>query len=79
MKKQPHYRLVAIDGRAARNGKELEILGTYNPKDKENRLTFNSDRIQYWLSCGAQMSDTAKSLLTRNGALKKKEAATPAA
>jgi len=64
--KQPYYRLVAIDRRAARDAKEIEILGHYNPRDKENVLTFKSDRVKYWLSQGAQPSDTVQSLLVRN-------------
>ncbi|OGR57396.1 MAG: 30S ribosomal protein S16, partial [Elusimicrobia bacterium GWA2_38_7] len=47
MTKQPAYRLVAVDRRTARDGAELEILGTYNPKDKENRLIIKEERIKY--------------------------------
>ena len=74
MKKQAHYRLVAIDHRSARDGKELEVLGHYDPKDKDNKVLFKEERIQYWLSCGAQVSDTVRTLLHRNGFLKKAEA-----
>lgn len=66
MTKQPAYRLVAVDRRTARDGAELEILGTYNPKDKENRLTIKEERIKYWISCGAEPSETVRSLLKRN-------------
>ncbi len=66
MPKQAFYRLVAIDRRAARDAKELEVLGHYNPKDKGNAITFNQERIQYWLSKGAQPSDTVRTLLVRS-------------
>jgi small subunit ribosomal protein S16 len=73
MKKQAYYRLVAMDRRTARDGKELEVLGHYDPKDKENKVTFKGERIQYWLSCGAQISDTVRTLLSRNGFIQKKK------
>ena len=66
MPKQPYYRLVAIDHRAARDAKEIEILGHYNPREKSNALTLQTERIQYWLSQGARPSDTVRSLLVRN-------------
>lgn len=71
MPKQPHYRLVAIDSRRARNGKELEVLGHYHPRSKENAFSVVAERVQYWLSCGAKPSDTVKSLLTRQGIISK--------
>ena len=67
MKKQAYYRLVAVDRRSARDGAEIEILGHYNPKDKENKISLNSERINYWISCGAQLSDTARTLLQKSG------------
>ena len=70
MPKQAFYRLVAIDRRSARNGRQIEILGHYNPKDKDNAIVLKSDRIRYWLSCGAQPSDTDRSLLTKAGLFK---------
>ena len=66
MPKQPYYRLVAIDKRAARNAAEIEILGHYNPREKTNALTLETERIKFWLSKGAQPSDTVRSLLVRN-------------
>ena len=66
MPKQPYYRLVAIDKRAARNAAELEVLGHYDPKNKENAITLEYERIKYWLSRGAQPSDTVRSLLVRS-------------
>ncbi len=66
MPKQPYYRLVAIDRRSARDAAEIEVLGHYNPKNKDNALTVKADRIQHWISRGAQPSDTVKSLLLKN-------------
>lgn len=71
MTKQPHFRLVAIDHRAARDGKEIEVLGHYDPKSKTNALTANGERIQHWLSKGAQPSDTVRTLLVRTGIVAK--------
>lgn len=67
-KKRPYYRIVVADTRAPRDGKFIEKVGTHNPmlaKDDESRLTFVKDRIEYWLSVGAQPTDrVARFLLT---------------
>ena len=73
MPKQPHFRLVAIDHRSARNGKELEVLGHYHPRQKENVFIVKAERVKYWLSCGAQPSDTVRSFLNRQGLISKPE------
>ncbi len=59
----PLYRIVATDSRRARDGKYLESVGYYNPKSKQ--LTLNKQRVDYWLSKGAQATDTTKRLITR--------------
>jgi small subunit ribosomal protein S16 len=61
----PQYRLVAIDEHKKRNGRAIEILGTYNPHDLENRLNYKKDRVNYWLSVGATPSDTVRQLLQK--------------
>ena len=66
-KKQPFYRIVAIDSRVARDGKYLDNLGTYNPRTEPAALMINSERAFYWLSKGAKPSDTVHSLLRRQG------------
>lgn len=69
-KKRPFYHVVAADSRRARNGRFIEELGYYNPlvaKDAEPILVLKEDRIRYWLSVGAQPSDTAAALLKRQG------------
>lgn len=71
-KDAPFYRLVATDSRVARDGKYIEKLGTYNPLLKENNIQLNTERVQYWLSVGAQPTDTAKELLVKQGLIEKK-------
>ncbi len=68
-KYQPSYRLAAMDGRMARDGKVIEELGFYCPlaKNDAERLGLKRERIEYWLSVGAQPSETARSLLRQSG------------
>ncbi len=63
----PFYRLCAMDKRTPRNGVAIEELGYYNPieKDDAKALKLNGERIQYWLSVGAQPSETVRSLLRK--------------
>ena len=71
---QPFFKIVVIDKKAPpRGGKPLEVLGFYNPLTKERGL--KKERIQYWLSVGAQPSDTVWNLLIREGILKGKKIA----
>jgi len=60
----PLYRIVVTDSRRSRDGKYLEAVGYYNPKSKH--LTLNKERVDYWLSKGAQATDTTKRLITRH-------------
>lgn len=65
-KKRPFYRIVAADARVPRDGKYLENLGTYNPllkKDDQNRVKLNKERVDYWISVGAQPTDTVAKFL----------------
>ena len=66
-KKRPFYRIVAADSRAPRNGRYLEVLGTYNPITKPAVISLFEDRCTKWLNQGAQPSDTVGSLLTQVG------------
>ncbi len=68
-KKQPFYRIVAIDSRVARDGKYLDNIGTYNPRSEPAAVSVNNERAVYWLSKGAKPSDTVRSLLRRQGIL----------
>ena len=62
-KKQPSYRVVVIEKTRPRNGRFVEIVGTYNPLVKPAAVQLNAERIKYWLGCGAQPSDTVRSFL----------------
>ncbi len=66
---RPFYRMVAIDQRKQRDGREIEELGYYDPinKDSEKQVSLKQDRIEYWLSVGAKPSETAHSILRRSG------------
>jgi small subunit ribosomal protein S16 len=63
---RPFYRIVAIDERRQRDGRPLEFLGTYDPKLNPEKLQVRSDAIDAWVSKGAQLSPTVKSLLRRS-------------
>lgn len=67
-KKRPFYRIVAADIEAPRDGKFLEILGTYDPLKDPVAVTLQTDRIQYWMGQGAIPTDTVKSILKKEGA-----------
>jgi small subunit ribosomal protein S16 len=64
-KRNPFYRVVAADSRAPRDGKFIEILGTYNPMKEPMELNFKMDRIEHWINHGAQPSDTVSRLIKR--------------
>lgn len=63
------YRLNAMDGRSPRDGRVIEELGWYDPEvtEAEKQTSLNRERIEYWLSVGAQPSETVRDLLTRQG------------
>ena len=75
-KNRPYYKIVVADSRSPRDGKFIEIIGTYDPKKTGHNSTLNLDRAEYWMMRGAQPSDTVRSLLKKN---KKQTAAAPAA
>lgn len=64
-KKTPFYRIVAIDERKQRDGRPLEFLGTYDPKTRPERLVVRKEAVDAWVSKGAVLSPTVKSLLRR--------------
>lgn len=79
-KKRPFYRIVAADSRMPRDGRFIEKLGTYNPllpKDSEERVNMNIERIQYWLGEGAQPTDRISRMLEAAGVVDKKERNNP--
>jgi small subunit ribosomal protein S16 len=67
-KKKPFYRVVAIEKERARNGRSLEVLGHYNPLSRPAAVVLKHDRLEYWTSHGAQMSDTVKRLVQHHPA-----------
>lgn len=64
-KGRPYYRICAMDGRTKRDGKHLEILGTYHPLETDDvkRLKVELERVDHWISTGAQPTDTVASLI----------------
>ncbi|WP_316013499.1 30S ribosomal protein S16 [Roseobacter sp. HKCCA0434] len=77
-KKRPFYRIVAADSRYARDGRYIEKLGTYNPllpKDDENRVQMDMERVQDWMSKGAKPTDRISRFLEAAGVIEKKERA----
>ena len=64
-KKKVSYRVVVIDRESPRNGRFVEILGSYNPRREPPELVLNHERVAYWIKVGAQPSETVRSLLKR--------------
>ena len=67
-RKQPYYRIVAIEKDRARNGRSIEVVGTYNPRTNPATVDLKHDRIAYWRSVGAQFSDIVEKLVAKNPA-----------
>jgi len=67
-KKKPFYRVVVIEKRRARDSRFVEVVGTYDPLKDPAQVNLKADRVHYWLSQGAQPSDTVRSLLRRQTA-----------
>lgn len=67
-RKQPYYRIVVIEKERARNGRPLEIVGTYNPRTDPASVELKRERVNHWLSKGAKMSDTVSRLLAKPAA-----------
>ncbi len=74
-KKRPFYRIVAADSRAPRDGRFLETVGTYDPRQQPSAVTLKEDRVRYWLDNGAQPTETVRSILVRNDISPKSETA----
>ena len=69
MKKKPFYRVVVADERASRDGRFIDELGYYNPVEDPAVIKFDEERAKYWLSTGAQPTDTVRGLLKKGGLL----------
>lgn len=69
--KRPFYRIVVMDSRKPRDGKCIEEIGTYQPIEVEDKqIAFNEERAKYWISVGAQPSDTVARLFNKKGLAK---------
>jgi small subunit ribosomal protein S16 len=64
-RKQPHYRIVVIEKDRARNGRSVEVVGTYNPRTNPASVDLKSERIAYWTGKGAQLSETVGKLVAK--------------
>jgi len=71
-RKQPHYRIVVIEKDRARDGRSVEVVGTYNPRTNPASIVLKRERVDYWVSKGAQLSDRVRKIV-------EKAPATPAA
>ena len=70
-KQRPFYRIVAADARSPRDGRFIDIVGTYNPIPANYEVTIDEEKALYWLSNGAQPTDTVRSLLSQKGIMAK--------
>ena len=70
-KQRPFYRIVAADSRSPRDGRFIEIIGTYNPIPAEYEVTVDEEKALYWLKNGAQPTDTVRSILNNKGIMAK--------
>ncbi len=64
-RKKPYYRVVVIEKDRARNGRSMEVVGTYNPRTSPASVELKRDRIEHWVSKGAQLSETVSRLFSR--------------
>ena len=67
-RKQPHYRVVVIEKARARNGRPVEVVGIYNPRTNPASVELKRERIDYWVSKGAQLSDRVGKLVAKAAA-----------
>jgi small subunit ribosomal protein S16 len=71
-KKAPVYRIVVADSKSPRDGRFIEIVGQYSPRQGETALNLDTERVNHWLNVGALPSDTVRSLLRKAGILKQR-------
>ena len=64
-RKQPQYRVVVIEKERARNGRPVEVVGTYNPRTSPASIELKRERIDYWVSKGAKMSDRVSKIVSK--------------
>lgn len=66
-RKKPYYRIVVIEKDRARDGRSLEVVGTYNPRTNPATVDLKKDRVDYWTGKGAQLSDRVSKLVVKAG------------
>ena len=71
-KKAPFYRVVVADSKSPRDGKFVEVIGTYNPLTNPAEIKINSEKASQWLQNGAKPTETAKELLIKSGVIERK-------
>ena len=64
-RKQPHYRIVVIEKDRARDGRSVEVVGTYNPRTEPASIVLKRERVDYWVSKGAQLSDRVRKIVEK--------------
>ena len=74
-KKSPMYRIVVADSASPRDGRFIEIVGTYAPRQSEGGVKLDESRIEHWLDKGAQPTDTVRSIIRKAGMLKRRHEA----
>ncbi|MBR5012757.1 MAG: 30S ribosomal protein S16 [Clostridia bacterium] len=72
-KKSPFYRVVVADSRSPRDGKFIEVIGTYNPLTDPAEIKIDNEKAQKWIKNGAMPTDTARALLVKSGAIEAKK------
>ena len=70
-KQRPFYRIVAADARSPRDGRFIDTIGTYNPIPAEYEVSIDEEKAMYWLTNGAQPTDTVRNLLSQKGIMAK--------
>lgn len=70
-KKVPFYRIVAADSRSPRDGRDIEVIGTYNPTKEPAIITVDEEKAIKWLNNGAIPTDTVRTILSKQGIIKK--------
>ena len=72
-KKSPFYRVIVADSRSPRDGKYIDLIGTYNPLTNPAEIKIDNEKAREWIKNGAQPTDTARNLLVKSGAIEAKK------
>jgi len=72
-KKSPFYRIIVVDGRKARDGEYVDLIGTYDPLKNPAVVNIDKEKAAKWIACGVQPTDTVKSILVKEGILEAKK------